>query len=214
MMIDPLAERFLTLADTDAHPDWRDVRRRAERPRALVFVVVIAVAAMLAAAALSAGQTWVFGTHWGQPTAYRTVTLHGEPYTVRLSLLDQDGHYFALLLAGSGGHTRELTAVYSGAMIGPRDRITAPTAVSEMNYRKDGGEIWYGDAVSRVRRVAIIDTHGRAHATDTVSGPNLPGHVRFWAVSIEHGFARTLVAYDGDGNVVQHERIFSMMRSG
>jgi hypothetical protein len=216
-MTDPLAERFLTLAEADDGPDWRDVRRRAQRPRGIVFVVVIAVAAIVAAAALSAGQTWVFGSHWGQPTANRTVTLHGRTYTLRISLLDANGHFFALLLYGNGPHARELTAVYNGAIIpAPGQQIIPkPDAVSAVSYTKAGGEIWYGDTRPDVRRVVVVDTHGHAHSTDTVAAPKtFASNVRFWAVALESGFARTLVAYDGDGNEVERRRIYSMMRYG
>jgi hypothetical protein len=215
MMTDPLAERFLSLVDGEDDSEWLDVRRRARRSSAIVFIVVVAAASVLAAAALSARDTWVFGFHWGQPTANRTVTLHGRTYSIRLSLLDKNGQYFGLVLAGQGADAKELTAVYNGAVMRVPSEQRHADAVAATNYRHDGGEIWYGDARKDVRRVVVVDTRGHAVATDTVAAPSkLRTEVRFWAVALESSYARALVVYDGDGNVVQRTRLVSMMRFG
>jgi hypothetical protein len=218
-MIDPLAERFLPLEDLYDDSDWLDVRRRARRARPIVLVVIVAVAAILAAAAWSASGTWLFGSSNGQPTAERTVTLHGHAYTLRMSPIDGTGRFFALLLYGQGPHAEELTAVYGGAFFPPPKgpALASPTkggdATVAVNYRTRDGDIWYGDARPDVRRVVVLDTRGRAHPTDTVEPPKqLVTRFRFWAVALDAAYGKTIVAYDGDGNVVDRRPLDSFMK--
>ncbi|HEY6961394.1 MAG TPA: hypothetical protein VI408_05825 [Gaiellaceae bacterium] len=219
-MIDPLAERFFPLADVDDTGDWLDVRRRARRSQPIVLIVVVAVAAVLAAAALSATNTWKFGTSMGQPTAERTVLLHGRPYTLRMSVIDGTGRFFALLLYGGGPHAEELTAWYGGPFFRPSAaQIASPgvhgPATVAINYRKGDGEIWYGDARPDVRRVVIYDPRGRGFAADTVQPPKqLVTRFRFWAIALDSTYGRSIVAYDADGRVVERRRLFTLMAAG
>lgn len=219
-MIDPLAERFFPLEDLDDTSDWLDVRRRARRTRPIVLIVVVAVAGILTAAALSSPSTWWFGSSMGQPTAQRTVLLHGRPYTLRMSVIDGSGRFFALLLYGGDEHGQELTAVYGGPFLPPKGPVIAtpgahgPATVA-INYRTRAGELWYGDARPDVRRVAIVDLRGQLHLADTVQPPKqLVTKYRFWAIALDSSFGRSIVAYDADGSVVERRPLYTMMEVG
>ena len=208
-MIDPLAERFFPLEDLEDDSDWLDVRRRARRTKPIVLIVIVAVAVLVAAAALAAADTWVMSPQYGQPTGERTVTFHGHRYTIKLSLLDGGGRFFAMLLSDRGDRREELVASYGGGFLPAADPEADAPAVSPASYRSGGGEIWYGDARAKVARVVVVDVHGRRFTADTSAAQARFGsRFRFWSLALQSSYARTILGYDADGDVVYVQPLY------
>lgn len=204
-MIDPLAERFFPLEDLEDDSDWLDVRRRARRTKPIVLIVIVAVAVVVAAAALAAANTWVTAPQYGQPTGERTVTFHGHRYTIKLSLLDRGGRFFAMLLYDHGDRRDELVASYGGGFL----PVAHPPTVSPASYRSGGGEIWYGDARAKVARVVVVDVHGRRFSADTSAvQARFGARFRFWSLPLQSSYARAILGYDAGGDLVYVQPLY------
>jgi len=222
-MIDPLAERFLALAEDDAHGDWLDVRRRARRRKPVVLIVVLA-AALLVAAAFAATNGWRFGVEYGHATAERTLVIDGHRFTLLVQQTGGDGRFFVMHLYPGEGRDDELrqAITWGGTLLHtpglpdnpliPRQLPNGP-AMFGMNWRVAHGELWFGDARPEVVRIVVTDTAGRAFRADTVTPPKgVKSAFRYWTLVLPSSYGKWIAAYVGDGKLIERRLLFPARR--
>ena len=197
-MSDVLHARFAALTDRTDDSDWLDVRRRARcRSRRVSVPLASAAAAIITAAALGAGGTWLFSSHDREVTAVTHVDVRGQ--TWRVALTTRAGTALSRLcvqLSRPDGST-----VDRGC--GPAfSRLLGPT-FGARHFAVEGGEIWAGATAAFARRVVITDADGHMHSARTIAAPRgTKTRFRYWAVGLGSR-ARAIAMYGADGRVLR-----------
>jgi hypothetical protein len=197
-MTDLLEVRFAALADRADDSDWLDVRRRARRrTRRFALPMAAAGAAIVAAAALGAGGTWLFSSHDRQVTAVTHVSLHGQSW--RIVLTTHAGSWLSPLcvtLSRPG-----VAAINGGCRGWALSRIGGPT-FGARHFEVEGGQIWTGATVPFARQIVITDTQGIVHSTRAIAAPRgTKTSFRYWAIALD-ARARSIAVYGEHGRVL------------
>lgn len=195
-MTDDLGQRVRALADPIDDSAWLDVRRRARRTRRRpILLAAAAAAAVAAAASLAAGGGWLFSSQERQVTARTEVTLHGRTWTV--SLTSRGGvSRFCVRLSQAGRPT------ISGGCGRGVSRLVGPP-FGARRIQVDGGQVWVGETLAFVRRIAITDEQGHVHSTRTIAAPKgTKTPFRYWALALD-GPARSIAAQVPDGRTIR-----------
>jgi hypothetical protein len=208
-MTDILADRFVAIADREDDGSWRDVRRRAEtRGRRRWVAPAVAVAAVvLAAVAVAANGGWVFKRAPGsEPSFARTFAFQGASWSL-VGYADGDGR----IACFSVGRTEALLARRqrcSTALMrlpGLSSPLAGRVPITKTGWSSRGGEIWFGDALPSVARVAVTDTRGKTFVAPAVPVPTLPHptvRFRLWLVALPSSQAVSIAAYDRHGKLL------------
>jgi hypothetical protein len=207
-MSDLLADRFLAIADLADDGDWREVRRRA-RPavrRWQVTLLVATAAAVVAAVALAANDGWVFSrAAYAEPSFSRSFTFQGASWSVA-GYLTSDGEVscFRLGPKRTGGAAPMTCRVHLET---PPGLASAPEGTT-IGYDHRAGQVWFGDAPSRVARVEITDSRGKKHWSAAVVTPTLPeptNRFRLWLILLPSSTAISVAGYDRHGKLLYRE---------
>lgn len=209
-MTDILAERFVGVADLEDDGDWSDVRRRTgarDRRRRVVWFAAPVAAAIVAAAAVAAGSGWIFkSAPYSEPSFTRTFQFQGTSWSF-VGYLDGNGG----LSCFEVGRTNALLAkrVRCIRVVTPPGTSSSPFSSTEpisiLSQEHRGGEIWFGEARSKVARIVITDDRGRAFSTSPVLTPTLShptARFRLWLVALPSSHADTFSAYDASGRLL------------
>lgn len=196
-MTDVLQERFKAIADRTDDSNWLEVKRRAGSRRRIVAPTVALVAtAAVAAAALAAGNGWLFRSHDGSVTAVTRVSLHGTAWRVTLTTRPVGGlSRLCVRLSSPAG------ATVSGGCGKAPSRLLGPP-FGARHFDVGGGQIWVGATVGFTRRIAITSADGRISSTRAIRAPRgTKTPFRYWAVAIGSP-ARSITAYDARGRAI------------